>query len=40
MSDVPDLSNVNNGSSSTAVKIHEVKSGDGKTAATKSFKVQ
>ncbi len=28
MSDMPDFSNVNSGSSSTAVKIHEVKSGD------------
>jgi nucleoid-associated protein YgaU len=28
MTDMPDFSNVNSGSSSTAVKIHEVKSGD------------
>ena len=28
MSDMPDFSNVDSGSSSTAVKIHEVKSGD------------
>jgi nucleoid-associated protein YgaU len=28
MSDMPDFSNVESGSSSTATKIHEVKSGD------------
>jgi nucleoid-associated protein YgaU len=28
MSDMPDFSNVDSGSSSTAIKIHEVKSGD------------
>ena len=28
MSDLPDFSNVNSGSSSTATKIYEVKSGD------------
>ena len=28
MSDMPDFSNVKSGSSSTATKIHEVKSGD------------
>jgi nucleoid-associated protein YgaU len=28
MSDMPDFSNVNSGSSSTATKIYEVKSGD------------
>jgi len=28
MSDMPDFSNVDSGSSSTAIKIHEAKSGD------------